>query len=363
MRPITLSLILPNRGRSRYLDITLQNLSEIEDSRVEILILENSLPEHSKLELHYANSNFQVEYASSKLSMTQNWFRGLKLAKGDWLAFVGSDDGIICSNLSLLLDFLDVIDSNVVTTHPIYFQYPLESKSPWADIPVQSMHTWNREIRYLSRLAVLFPSFKLDLPVPYNRSVVRRRAFDSLLETFDDIPAVSPDDFLGQYVAQKCRRGIYLELPVFIHGGSERSNGLSAASKSPSEDSQDFLRDANRKYGELLNKFGIGCSFAMAFEHFSSARKVLDRKKQSKFVFLCYSTWISLFCQDLSHHKHYRIFLPLKPLLSYIHLFTFRILRKIWQFSNFGASLPVKNSKKEQPIDMDILKLAHLLSK
>jgi glycosyltransferase involved in cell wall biosynthesis len=358
-----LSVILPIRGRSKYLDLTLKNLSVIHDNRVEILILDNSLPEFSNLVVPKFKSNFRIEYADSQLTMTQNFFRGLRLAKGDWICFIGGDDGLIPGNVKFLIDFLEFESREVVSTHPIYFQYELEYKEPWADLPKQKLSIWRKKINYLSLLAALFPGFKLDLPVPYNRNLVRRTVFESFIRNFDDIPAGSPDDFLGQYISQMCKIGTYIEIPVFIHTGTAISNGFQSAKENPMPEAQKFLKDSRKKYGTLLNEFGIECSFAMAFDHYASAREASGRGGPSRVAIKFYKIWTTLFCPYGSHHKTPKTFSFFRNFFLVFHSYSFRALRKVWQIRNFGLRLPVANEKVKQPLGMDVCQLSNLLSK
>lgn len=355
MEKPTLTILVPIRGRNEYLDITLQNLSTITDKRVEVLILDNSLPEFGSLQPFEKLSKFRIESADSKLSMTKNWYRGLTLANGEWLCFLGSDDGIVSDNLPILLDFLEQTPAKVVSTHPIFFQYQLESKQSWADLPNRWEEIWSHKIHYLSFLAVLFPQFKHDLPVPYNRCVVRTSALSEYAAQFDDIIGVSPDDFLGQYISRKLKRGVYLELCVFIHGGSERSNGMQVASKNPGQDSLDFLADSNKKFNTLLSRFGIECTYALAFEHYSVAGLALN-KKISRLSERLIVFWAELFC-EMKHHNKIWYLEATRKLFVPMHKLTFRIIRKIWLLVNFGVRQPIKNSKSHQDPDMNVEKL------
>jgi hypothetical protein len=355
---LLLTILLPNRGRSIYLDKTLENLREIRDQRVEIVVLENSHPEFPFHDWRFSADIFRVESSTVKLSMTKNWHRGLTLARGRWLCFLGSDDGVVVGNLPKFLDFLQGVQTDVVSTHPIYFQYPLEHKRAWADLPSSKLTWWTKEIRYPSLLAALFPQFKLDLPVPYNRCVVRSEILKDYASRGEDIEGVSPDDFLAQYLSQRCRTGTYVELPIFIHGGSERSNGYQVGNIIQGNDSLQFLQDASRKYGPALQKFGISCSFALAFEHYSRARTSLGGNSS---IFLTHFSliWADFLCPVSEHHSQKPIFRFARSFLVPTHKFCYRLFRKLWVKLNFKNLAPVSNHKVNQNEDMDIVALSH----
>ena len=356
-----LTILLPNRGRSVYFDKTLENLRGILDQRIEVIILENSHPEYLNRDWGLPANIFRVDSSPVKLSMTKNWHRGLSIARGRWTCFIGSDDGVVVGNIPRFLDLLEEVQTNVVSTHPIYFQYPLEHKKSWADLPNTKLTYWTKEIRYLSLMAALFPQLKLDLPVPYNRCVVRTEILRDYASRSEDIEGVSPDDFLGQYVSQRCKIGTYLELPVFIHGGSERSNGLQTGSNFQGKDSIDFLQDALSKYGPTLQKFGISCSFALAFEHYSTAR-IAMRGHFPRFLNLLAIAWAELFCPVSAHHSKKHLLRFARRFLVPTHQLSYRMFRKIWTKLNFRPFYPVSNHKIIQPESMDVVALSKFIS-
>ena len=358
-----LSLILPNRGRSVYLNWTLENLAQIRDPRVEVIIQDNSLPENPPpllLEIPFELTTSKIFYSIKKISMTLNWFEAAQKAKGDWVAFIGSDDGVITPNLDKLLDFLEQTSMDFVSTHPIFYQYPLPHKEAWADLPMSRVQLWSKKIKYVSLLAALFPQFKLDLPVPYNRGVVRRSVLFEYQQKHNDFLGVSPDDFLGQYISQKIKIGVYLDLPVFIHGGSERSNGYHTKNSVPSNrDAEDFLNDAQKKFKSLLNAYGITCSFALAYEHYTCARSAVGKKSFSSLFDKFFVLWAELFCSDRSHHKQISLWTNFAFLGPGLHRISYRCLRKILSYKNFGRSQPIKNLKMPQQHDSNVVKLSN----
>lgn len=356
MRSPLLTILLPNRGRSNYLSITLQNLSEISDERVEVIILENSAPNQNLPDFDMNPAVFRVVKSPVKLSMTKNWCRGISLARGQWICYIGSDDGVVVGNLSKFLDFLELVETDVVSTHPIYFQYPILNRKSWADLPMSGLSTWSKKVRYVSLLAVIFPQLKLDLPVPYNRCVVKSNVLKNFAKAHDDIPGVSPDDFLGQYISQKCRFGTYLELPVFIQGGSERSNGYQVSANFKTQEAIDFVNDSTEKFGIGLQRFSVSCGYSLAFEHYSKARSALNRK-MPKFATYISILYAEFFCPDYSHHSQSRALKIIRCLLQPSHMLSYRLIRKIVMISNFIFLHPIKNKKVIYSYQMDVLKL------
>lgn len=358
MPRIVLSIILPFGYRSKYLDLTLKNLSNINDSRVEILLLDNTFPKDLSAKISLELKNVRVEPSDKRLSMSKNFFRGLNLASGTWLCFIGEDDGIITKNLSQFLDLLESVTLDVVSTHPVYFQYPIGTKEAWADIPEKGIFFWKRRIKYHPALAVLFPQFKLDLPAPYNRCVVRTSVVQDYAREFDDMLGISHDDFLGQYIAQKCRVGTYLELPVFIHGASDRSQGFNERLTSPGQISLEFQNDSKPKMGFLLTKYGTLCSFSLAFEHYLKAK--VARQNRSNFSYhevilsKVFSFYAEIFCAKTAHHNQNKALVLCRKISLPLHNYSYRLIRKFFQLLYFRSIQPTKNHKVLLPSSMNI---------
>jgi hypothetical protein len=149
-------------------------------------------------------------------------------------------------------------------------------------------------------------------------------------------------------------------MPVVIHGGSERSNGLQVGTGSKSSDSIDFLFDSSLKYEQALRKYGISCSFSLAYEHYSKARKSQGRIS-SKISRLISMILAEILCDIRDHHSNNWIVLKLHKVLLPMYNFTFKTVRKAWQIRNFGFRLPVKNQKYLQADDMNVVLLSKLI--
>jgi len=357
-----LTIILPNRGRIDLLSHTIQSILASDDERFELVINDNSWPDESKIEVTDCDKRIEVHYEKEKLSMNKNFFNGLSRAKGEWVCFIGSDDGIVSGSLSPLIDFLQVCRADLVTTHPIYFQYALQSKPPWADLPSRKIKTWECNINFFPKLAVAFPQFKLDLPVPYNRSVVRKKVLQPILDNFTELPGVSHDDFLGQFIAQANLSSKYLELPVFIHAGSNASNGYQLGQERMSSDARDFLQHAKGKYGRLLNKYGLECPTALAYEHYQTAKLATIGSGSKLIVEIFVQVWAELICSDANgHHSKNQVLVLVRKVGRYFHFQTYRFTRKVIRLVTFGVHQPIPNKKKTMPADFTVLDISQIV--
>jgi hypothetical protein len=72
-----------------------------------------------------------------------------------------------------------------------------------------------------------------------------------------------------------------------------------------------------------------------------------------------FTLWAELFCSDRSHHKRLS---PTKNLAFFapkLHSFSYRFLRKILLYKNFGLRHPIQNIKVPQQHDVNVVKLSN----
>lgn len=260
-RPL-LSIVFPNRGHFDFAQETIRNILEIEDSRFELIINDNSSPEKFDYSSFLSDDRVSVYFEPEALSMTKNWWKGLSRARGHWIAFIGADDGVVSQNFPEFLNTLEVTESKVVTTRQSVFSYSLNKRPPQLQIPSNRPKRVSKVISYAFRSAAFFPQIRNTvLPIPYNGSVVKLELIEDILRSYSQIPGIAPDDYLGQYVAQHCKRGLFLDLPVFIQGTSERSNGIQIHQKISSTISNEFESDSRKSMGRLTKRFDFACLY------------------------------------------------------------------------------------------------------
>lgn len=359
-RPL-LSIIFPNRGHFDYAQETIRNILEIEDSRFELIINDNSSPEKFDYSPFLSDKRVSLYVEENVLSMNKNWWNGLSRARGKWVTFIGADDGVVSQNFPEFLDNLEVTESEVVTTRQSVFSYSLNQRPPQLQIPSNRPKRDSKVISYPFRRAAFFPQLRNTvLPIPYNGSVVKLELLANVLTNSFQIPGIAPDDYLGQYVAQYCKKGLFLDLLVFIQGTSERSNGIQIHQKIVSTHSTEFESDSKKSMGRLIKRFGLDCIAAVALEHYFIVWEELNRKQNP--LSLTFSTyWCSLTCHNKRHShgsssKYTALFLT-----TFVNI-SVSIIRKSWLFRNFGFKIPFRSTSIELLPDSTVRTASSVLS-
>ena len=233
MQNILLSIILPTRGRLETLKFTLSSLLKLDNPNIEIIICDNDSDDGTDLYINNIEDP-RIKYTKSdkRLSMPQNFERGLEIAKGDYILTLGDDDFIIQNNLDLALNSIIKSDSDIIYWNRWYFywsSYPDSNNSGSFGISVGRQY-FSIDTKLLLTLSYYgFVNFQY-LPSIYN-SIIKKsfllkyKAY--LRGRFFPDYVVAVDVYSSLIFSSLDPSTLYLESPVSVSGISHRSNGMS----------------------------------------------------------------------------------------------------------------------------------------
>lgn len=309
MNPI-LTIILPIGDARPTLSNTISSVLASESFDFELLISDNTQGA-LKLDSHISQDpRVRIIEQSERLNMAEHWLNLMKSASGTWLSFMGADDGIIPINLIKLLTHLNNTDATVVSTHRVEVFINSTLNIEWAIVPetncVQSAHY----VKWNVVLGSLFPQFFFNLPMPYNKAVFKKEILSEFLDQGYGLYGLTPDYFLAFLVALKSNSSVFLDLPIFIHGSSEHSNGWQYQNAKATPALSDFLEriPLNEDYLKGLPK---DCISAWIGNSYLSAKFGVKKSKDAKQIFrirknvivLFYQIWIRNHCIFCTFHK------------------------------------------------------------
>lgn len=336
-KPI-ISFIVPSRGAGIYLEYTIKNLLDTSDTRYEVVLnFNNGFSPIPRSILDIADSRLRIFRTTDNLSMAKNWYEALCNAKGEWVCYIGSDDGIVSKNLSKFINELNKQTKiSVVINHTLSFTYPRSKVISWKTLPVTKCTEKQIKVNWPIKMASFFPQFNYDLPQPYSKAIVKKQILQKIITKESEIPSSQPDIFLGNYIAMQSKNGIFIDIPLTIRGSSEVSNGIqihSGITKTQSSKEWQSNFYANEKY--LQFKFGPTCRPAVARDSYLDAKAYIKGVSRKHSIFSEF--WCNLSCRDKSHHKAiWRYLHHITSSIYYLGL----ILRKLWSVKNFQYKIP-----------------------
>ena len=121
MTPIV-SVVVPTKNRYKYLKGLISMIENFNDSRIELLVHDNSDNNTEMLDFLKGKSFVSTSYYydSDKLSMGENAERGINKAKGEYICFIGDDDAV-CRNIADCAEWMR--ENQIDAVRSLYLNY------------------------------------------------------------------------------------------------------------------------------------------------------------------------------------------------------------------------------------------------
>ncbi|MEL6318704.1 MAG: glycosyltransferase, partial [Pseudomonadota bacterium] len=122
------SVVIPTRNRQRYAVEAVRSILLAERADVEIILCDNSddptaLP-RLLAEAGVAERVRLLESPGAHLSMRENWERAIAVLSGEWVAYIGDDDGVTPFAFTLADAVIAAFDVRVFSWIPSYYRWP-----------------------------------------------------------------------------------------------------------------------------------------------------------------------------------------------------------------------------------------------
>lgn len=241
------SLVIPTLRRPDTLEHALETLTAQRHDDVEIVV-QNNGNDPATRDVVQMNHDPRVRLFGTDevLPMTDNWERALENCTGDFVTFIGDDDGLLpdaCDAAAAAL--LD--DDEIVSWEPCLYFWPsfaddarrnLLQAPTGLDFTVQM-----RTSRQLVERVYAFDLHYSKLPMIYN-SFIGRTVIDRVRHRFGRyFFGSSPDITSGVINAISCERFLQSSRPLSVAGISKHSNGFRLTQMETVVTQQDLERD------------------------------------------------------------------------------------------------------------------------
>ena len=223
-----LSIIIPTRDRSAYLGHAIRACTANPESSLEILVLDNASVDGTR-EVVERIADHRVRYVRSdvRLSMRDNFEKGIATSRGDVLLFIGDDDGVFSFTVAAALDLFHRMKVSAVSAARAHYFWPdIVTARRNAGLLPRGEGAAVRDARAVLR-RVLTDGDYYRLPCLYH-GFVKRDLVDRVLRRQGRFFLSSQVDMFSAIALSM--EGIdyaFSEAPLVINGGSSRSNGAS----------------------------------------------------------------------------------------------------------------------------------------
>jgi glycosyltransferase involved in cell wall biosynthesis len=90
------SIVLPTRQRHNTLKYAIQTVLDQTYKDFELIVMDNKSTEETRLVVEsFADDRIKYHYSEERLTMSENWEKGLSFAEGEFIFFLGDDDGML----------------------------------------------------------------------------------------------------------------------------------------------------------------------------------------------------------------------------------------------------------------------------
>lgn len=233
-----LSILIPTKNRKRYLlscvDEVLANCSE----NVEVVIQDNSDEPVNALELPQAKNLFYY-HESTPLSFVDNFSKALENAHGQYVCFIGDDDGVTkyleLVAIEMAKNDIVAVSQDISVTY--FWPKALDNSSQngllkfyYVDEFVRKVNTKKELIRLLKDGCQGY--LERFLVKPYH-GVVKRDVFDEVKRiTGQYINGLSPDIYVSVALSILTDEVFITRFPLTISGTCPKSGGAASANGS-----------------------------------------------------------------------------------------------------------------------------------
>jgi hypothetical protein len=244
-----LSIIVPTCDRSRTLHSTLTTLSHENYASVEILVSDNASKDETSEVINQfiaKDNRFRKISIPTRLSMSQHWELALSHATGNYVSFVGDDDGIMPNGCKMAHDILQSANfpPALVSLNATYYwpDTPIASHANLAIIPDGQGVKECDAVTMLSMLRLNRLPYN-HLPGVYRGWVSRSQLAGIKSRTRTFFRSCQPDIYSGVAVASSINTYLFAQFPLFIEGVSGFSNGARSMQSDLSSDQEFFAHD------------------------------------------------------------------------------------------------------------------------
>lgn len=136
-----ISLVIPTRERAEFLAGCLDTALRVNDPDFEIIVSDNCSQDNTA-EVVAARSDPRLHYVrtSERCSMRANFENGLQAANGDYIIFIGDDDGVLPSGITYLRKLINHYRPEAVSWRCPWYDWPPENR----EYPNGSIHISRR---------------------------------------------------------------------------------------------------------------------------------------------------------------------------------------------------------------------------
>ncbi len=246
------SIVIPTRNRADTLGPAIQTCLSQDFEDFELLIVDNASSSATR-ELVESVTDGRLKYIrrDEPLAMTHNWNSALSETSGQWICFIGDDDGLMPGALRALSEITETTQARALRWDYVVYT--------WPDFPIADMANKLNVPTYYGENRSCFGFEAVDAmaaapevgprgPSIYH-GLIERSLVEEALTTGPLFEGPIPDYFSGTLFAALCGEFLQLSRPASIAGLSGLSNGVAHITQGKTTKTRKDFENLNSSQG------------------------------------------------------------------------------------------------------------------
>ena len=226
MERLKFSVVIPTRERADTLYHTIRTCISQDYDNLEIIVSDNASNDNTRdVALSFKDKRIRYINTGKRLGMSSNWEFGLSHVTGDFVTFLGDDDGLLPTAVRDIGDTLSQHPYPALIWKKVDYNWPKSISKPnclYIPLSNKSFVIHGRVLLYL--LAKGLTSYG-RLPVIYSGFVNTESITKVKNRTGNFFRSVTPDVYSGIALLSQIDKYIYSFRPFSVNGGSHHSSG------------------------------------------------------------------------------------------------------------------------------------------
>lgn len=244
---VSVSIIIPTRDRAKYLPHSVRTCLANPGANFEVLVLDNASRDDTEaaIDTFRRDTRFRYVRSDSRLSMRDNFEKGLTLAGGEVLCFIGDDDGLFPNSIRCVTELLADRSIGAVIGERAHYFWPdlISSRRGCALLP---RHRGLRRLNARAELGhLLSHGDYYRLPCLYHGFVRRSVIDDVIRKSGRFFLSTQVDMYSSLALSMENIDYVFSRSPLVINGGSARSNGASHFGGGTREEKERWKKEDN----------------------------------------------------------------------------------------------------------------------
>jgi hypothetical protein len=229
------TIIIPTRERAATLEYALRTVTDQDFASLEIIVSDNASTDNTRAVVE-ANGDPRIRYINTgkRLSMSHNYEFALGHARGEWIGYLGDDDGLFPDTIARVDKIIQTHNVDLIRSRQAHYLWPSLVGSVGGHLSIPLGGTSEvRNCEKVLRSALAGDISYLELPMIYGGGFASREAIDRARSP-DGRFFLSriPDVYSGVILSVSCESYYWSAEPLFLNGASIASTGTSQFTRS-----------------------------------------------------------------------------------------------------------------------------------